>query len=193
MQSTKNGNRRTGWERITLGALLATGLLFTGTAQAQSAHRYVDQLRQLDRHDRHGRHAHVDSVRDARRIDRRLDRRGHAVNHGYDLLAFFAAVGGDYALAHSLDRHGDRAERYYDRKGDRLLRRARIAAHRHHASCGHARIDRHRGSRHDRHITPRRGHGHDRHLAPRRGHGHDRHRGYGRGHDRGHGRGHDRH
>ncbi|MCR9097463.1 MAG: hypothetical protein NXI30_24870 [bacterium] len=125
---SRNRESNKKWMRaIATSGLALAALALAGAAEAHDrGHRH---------HHAHGGHGvHGDSrhhgagrarVREARRYDRRLDRRGEAIDFQLDLLAFIAAANGEYALAEHLDRKGDRIERRLDRKGDRALRGAR--------------------------------------------------------------------
>jgi len=183
MHSTK----RTRTKRITLGTLLIGALAFASAAEAgERQHaRHADQRDRMHvgrgdsvRDTRHGatRIAARAGLHDARRTARRLERRGDVLDHQLDFLALVAAVSGEHRLAHELDRVGDRIERRYDRRGDRVLRHARQQLrhadrgkydrrgrkharhgwkrqndrHRHSHGCGHADRDRH-GVRIDHH------------------------------------------
>ena len=121
---SKNRESNEMWKRAlaTTGLSLAA-LTLPGAAEAHEwspRHRHDHGYHEDTRH--HGRA----SVREARRDDRRLDRRGEVIDFQLDLLATVAAANGEYALAEYLDRKGDRIERRLDRKGDRALRNARI-------------------------------------------------------------------
>ena len=123
---------KTSWTRaIAIGGLALAALAFTGAAEAHER----GSRHGLDRRGhRHAHHAHDrDAVRSARRYDRKLDRRGDAIDFQLDLLAMIAAANGEYALAEHLDRKGDRIERRLDRRGDRALRDARGHVRRDHA------------------------------------------------------------
>ena len=123
---SKNRESNKKWVRAlaTSGVALAA-LALAGTAGAhERGHRHHHD-RGYDIDSRHGRYA-SQSVREARRYDRRLDRRGDVIDFKLDLLALVAAANGEYALAEHLDRKGDRIERRLDRKGDRALRNARL-------------------------------------------------------------------
>lgn len=123
---SKNRESNEKWTR----ALATTGLVVAALALAGAAEAHEPRGHRHP-HDRgyHGdsRHPGADrvSVREARRYDRRLDRRGQAIDFQLDLLAVIAAANGEYALAEHLDRKGDRIERRLDRKGDRAVRQAR--------------------------------------------------------------------
>jgi len=115
---------KTNWTRaVATGGLALATLAFTGAAEAHER----GSRHGVDRHGhRHAHHAHDrDAVRNARRYDRKLERRGDAIDFQLDLLAMIAAANGEYALAEHLDRKGDRIERRLDRRGDRALRDAR--------------------------------------------------------------------
>lgn len=167
MHSTK----RTMMRLITLGTLLIGALVLAGTAEAGDRN---------GRRDGRGREARVDrndparvTLREARRTDRRLDRRGAVIDGHFDALALIAAVSGEFELARELDRTGNRIERRYDRRGDRVLRQARKAV-RH----DHGRKLRARGHEHGEHHWQR-GHAKRSHAS------HRHHDGCGhRGHDR---------
>ena len=57
------------------------------------------------------------------RVERRLDRRGDAIEARYDHRASIAAAHGHYAQAAQLARKGDRVDRRLDRAGNRYDRR----------------------------------------------------------------------
>ena len=99
--------------RIALGTLLIATFALTSAAEAN------------DRLDRARKTARAE-LREAQRLDRKLDRRGERIDQHLDFLALVAAVSGEYGLARELDRRGDRIERRYDRRGDRLLHAARV-------------------------------------------------------------------
>ncbi len=157
MHSTR---RRNGGTAISTG--LAAALLLS--ALPTSAHPRHDDGgwrsgRDVERRVSRGRHGN--ELREARRIDRRLDRRGRRIDRHLDVMAWVAALTGDYALAEALDRKGDRIARHYDRKGDRIVRRARRDARWHRGGSGRGwHSPRH--ERHD-HDRRRRGHRHGRH------------------------------
>lgn len=152
MQSTTRNRTK----RITLGTLLIGALAFANAAEAGDRNDRRQDPRhraQIDRNDsvreardRASRDRTRAAIDDARRVDRRLDRRGEAIDHQLDFLALLAAVSGEHRLAHELDRTGDRIERRYDRRGDRLLRNAR----------GNRRSDDHRKSKRHHHKPDRR-------------------------------------
>ena len=146
---------------LTSGLLIA-GLVFASTAEAGD--------RDHRRHDSRRAEARAD-VRDARDYDRRLDRRGRAIDAHLDIFALLAAATGDYGLAYELDRKGDRIERRLDRRGDRALRDAR--GHlldkrrrnkhnaRHRGNFGHRRD--HKWSDRNKHDRKRDNKGHHKH------------------------------
>jgi hypothetical protein len=113
-----------------MGLLIGGTLMLAGALAARDAGACSDQS--FHRH-RHGpserRVEHSRTLRAARRMDRMLDHRGATIDLHYDVAALFAAFAGDYALADALDRRGDWIERRYDRRGDRILRRARAERH----------------------------------------------------------------
>lgn len=159
MHSTKWG---TIWTRsVMTGGLILLGMALAGAATAgDRGHR---------RHD-DGRHASRGDIRDAREYDRRLDHRGNLIDHQLDFFAFVAAASGEYALAHELDRTGDRIERRLDRRGNRAVKQARRdyrQDRRHHRK----RYDRRDWDRRDRRDWDRR----DRRAHKRRGHYEARH------------------
>ena len=121
---SKNRESNEMWKRaLATTGLTLVALALTGAAEAHEwspRHRHGHGYHEDVRH--HGRA----SVREARRYDRRLDRRGEVIDFQLDLLAMVAAANGEYALAEHLDRKGDRIERRLDRKGDRALRNTRI-------------------------------------------------------------------
>ena len=162
---------------LTLICLLALALSSAGVASARDYDGRGPGHRDRSRVGHSGpRHNDSGAVRAAYRADVRLDRHGAAINHHFDFVALAAAVAGDYQLAHSLDRHGDRIERRYDRRGNRIVYHAK-ARHRHHDRCGHHRSSWHKNRHHVKHA---RGHGHGNRHAKGHGHGH---RGYkGKGH-----------
>jgi len=164
MHSTK----RTMTRLITLGILLTGAIAFAGAAEAG------------DRDGRRGREARVDrndpardTLREARRVDRQLDRRGAVIDGHFDALALLAAVSGEYELARELDRTGDRIERRYDRRGDRVLREARKAVRHDRGRALHASGHKH-AKAHSKRGHARRSHASNRHHDGRG------HRGYGR-------------
>lgn len=180
MTTTKQGS----WKNWTIGAVLAGGLVFAGSAGAHDRQSRHDH----DRHVRKGHAArhHVDhdrsQIRRARREDRRLDQHGALIDLQLDGLALLASVNGEYELAHALDLTGDHIQRRLDRKGDRRLRQARrdFRAHRHSRHCGHGdRIDRRHSRRHHAKHHVRHDHrGPKRHMK----HGHRKHGHYKRPH-----------
>ena len=95
---------------ITSGLLIA-GLVIASAAEAGDRHRN-------HRRDDARRAEAREDVRDARDYDRRLDRRGRAIDAHLDVFALLAAATGNYDLAYELDRKGDRIERRLDRRGD---------------------------------------------------------------------------
>ena len=122
-------------KRILISGVLIGGLAMTAAAQAE--HR-SSRLHDGD----HRRHEDVrDSrraqdrteLRQARRVDWKLDRRGQRIDPPLDFLAFVAAASGQYELAHELDRAGDRIERRVDRYANRVVHKARKQTRRNHA------------------------------------------------------------
>lgn len=115
------------WMNWTIGAVLAGGLVFAGSASAHDRNSRHS-------HDHHVRKAKVvrydvsrdrGQVRQARQDNRRLDRQGAIIDLQLDGLAVLASAYGEYELAHVLDRAGDHIQYRLDRKGDRRLRQAR--------------------------------------------------------------------
>ncbi len=168
---SKNRGSKEKWMR----ALATSGLAIVAIALAGAASANDHGRRHRSDHGYHGDSRHHGSgraaIREARRYDRRLDRRGNAIDFQLDLLAMVAAANGEYALAEHLDRKGDRIERRLDRKGDRALRQAR-------KDRRHARLHDRKRSKHDRGIGKK--HGLDRKRARKLDRPHER----GRDHDR---------
>jgi hypothetical protein len=119
-------------KRFSVAVLLAGSLTMAGAAEAGDRR---DHKRHKSRPEAHEKRRNVErgawiaekpaDLRDARRLDRKLDRRGEVIDHQLDFLAFVAALSGEHRLARELDRTGDRIERRFDRRGDRVLRSAK--------------------------------------------------------------------
>lgn len=136
MHSKNRESNERGMRSLATTGLIVAALALAGAAEAHDyrGHRHRHDCR--DHAESRDHRSGPVSVREARRYDRRLDRRGQAIDFQLDLLAMIAAANGEYGLAEHLDRKGDRIERRLDRKGDRAVRQARK--------------DRRRGSDHDR-------------------------------------------
>jgi hypothetical protein len=143
-RSTRPTKRTTRWNSTEIGCVVLVIAVIVALASAGTAIALDRDARsQRDRGREHSadarRDAHTSGIREAKRVDRHLARRGHRINHHYDVLAFVAAIAGDIQLAVALDRRGDRIERRHDRRGDRRVHGALAASvHRHARGCRHS-------------------------------------------------------